>query len=91
MNLNKLADAANVALAKISAFAASNGTTPTLESIRNQMKYIRDAAANGKNPNLELAPGQLFTYAILASREFASPEELEVKAALDSVSALLDG
>ena len=91
MNLKKLADAANVALARISAFAAKNGSTAPLESIRNQMKFIRDAAVDGKNPNSQLAPGQLFTYAILASREFASPEELEVKAALDAVSALLDG
>jgi hypothetical protein len=90
MNFKKLVGAANDALSKIAAFEAKNGESPVHDSIKAQMKFIRDAALASKNPNMELEKDRQFTYAILASREFASPEELVVKLSLDVVSKLLD-
>jgi len=61
-----------------------------LESIRKQLIFIRDKALEGKNPLLELGEKNYFTYRILASKEFASPEEMEIKKNIDYVSRILD-
>ena len=90
MNFKKLVDAANDSLSKIAAFESKNGQSPVFDSIKVQMRFIRDAALAGKNSNLELEKDKQFTYAILASREFASPEELPIKSSLNVVSTLLD-
>jgi hypothetical protein len=90
VNFEKLADAANDALAKIAALEAKNGQSPVLDSIKIQMRFIFDAASTDKNPNLGLEKDRQFTYAILASREFSSPEELAVKSSLNDVSKVLD-
>ena len=54
------------------------------------MLFIRDNANRGKDPAIELGDERKFTYSIIASREFASPAELELKEYLDEVSRLLD-
>jgi hypothetical protein len=53
------------------------------------MVFIRDNAAAGKNPSKELTSGTKFTYAILASRELASPDELVLKDSIDEVTRIL--
>ena len=53
------------------------------------MVFISDAAAAGKDPAAELPSGTKFTYAVLASRELASPDELLLQAKIDKVTHLL--
>ncbi|UUA72875.1 MULTISPECIES: hypothetical protein [unclassified Cellvibrio] len=60
-----------------------------LTSIKNQMIFIRDNAAAGKNPSKELASDTTFTYSILSSRELASPDELVLKELIDDVTRIL--
>lgn len=60
-----------------------------LASIKNQMLFIRDHAASSKNPSAELPPNTKFTYAVLASRELVSPDELLLQAKIDKVTRLL--
>lgn len=60
-----------------------------LASIKNQMIFIRDNATLSKNPSEELPPSTKFTYAVLASRELASPDELLLQAKIDKVTHLL--
>jgi hypothetical protein len=55
------------------------------------MICIRDNAAAGKSPSNELPPGTKFTYAILASRELASPDELALQALINRVTKILIG
>jgi len=43
----------------------------------------------GKSPVDELEDGKKFTFGILASREFASPEELLVQEKIDSLTKIL--
>ena len=90
MNFIKLKESAIVAIKKIDEFGIKNGESDQLESIKQQMIFIRDNAINGKDPSLELGDDRKFTYAIIASREFASPEELDLKEYIDEVSSLLD-
>ncbi len=63
--------------------------TGVLESIQVQLDYIQKNALEHKNPFLELGERK-FTYQILSSREFASPEELEIKKHIDYVSEILE-
>ena len=60
-----------------------------LTAIRNQMVFIRDNAAAGKNPSAELSSGAKFTYAVLASRELASPEEMVLQDLINDVTKIL--
>ncbi|WP_217670790.1 hypothetical protein [Arsukibacterium indicum] len=50
------------------------------------MVFIRDNAAAGKNPSTELSSGTKFTYAVLASRELASPEQMVLQNLIDEVT-----
>lgn len=90
MNFAKLEEQASVAINEIDQFVATNGGSDQIESIKQQMLFIRDNANRGKDPAIELGDERKFTYSIIASREFASPAELELKEYLDEVSRLLD-
>ncbi|CAM3830809.1 hypothetical protein [Rheinheimera salexigens] len=64
-------------------------STEILTSIKSQMLFICDNAANGVNPSEVLPPETKFTYAIIASRELSSPSELVLKGLIDEVTKLL--
>ncbi len=91
MNYVELAERADTAIQKLQEFIDNNGSTDVLESIKEQMLFIKGKALTKKNPAYELENNQKFTYAILASREFASPQELELKEYINKVSRILDG
>lgn len=88
MNLNEIHISAERALESLKINATLEHST-NLDEIIEQITFISKCAKNGKNPRKVLMEGQSFTYSILASREFASPEELELKAKLDKVSRAL--
>lgn len=85
--------ALNIAAAQVIVFMEDNplpaASVDVLTSIKNQMVFIRDAAAAGKDPAAELPSVTKFTYAVLASRELASPEELLLQAKIDKVTRTL--
>ncbi|HED17556.1 MAG TPA: hypothetical protein ENI64_12175 [Gammaproteobacteria bacterium] len=90
MDYRMLAECSDTAIKKIFQQINDEGSSEVLESIKQQMIFIRDNALEGKNPALALEAGRQFTYGILASREFASPKELELKEYIDKVSRVLD-
>ncbi|WP_215396943.1 hypothetical protein [Rheinheimera oceanensis] len=89
MDYQALYTAANNVVVAIDIRTLQHASPDILASIKNQMIFIRDNAAAGRNPSDELAPGAKFTYAILASREFASPEELVLQDLIDKVTSIL--
>lgn len=89
MNFNSLQLAAADVIAAIDANPPQQTSVDVLASIKNQMVFIRDKAAVGQNPSAELPVGATFTYAVLASRELASPDELALQAIIDKVSTFL--
>lgn len=64
-------------------------SNPSHQSILKQIEFIIKCAAKGKNPTEELPAGQTFTYSVIASREFSSPDELAIKKRLDEMSQAL--
>lgn len=89
MNYNTLMMAANKVITAIDTIPPKYASVNALASIKNQMLFIRDKAAAGKNPSTELATGTTFTYAILASRELTSPDEMALQVLIDKVSNIL--
>lgn len=89
MNYSDVEECADRALGAVVMLEKKYGESPVLESIKNQMIFVRDNARAGKNPVDELPSGQSFTFGILSSREFSSPEELLVKEELNRVARLL--
>ena len=89
MNYNALMMAANKVIAAIDTAPPKHALVNVLASIKIQMLFIRDNAAAGKNPSTVLPPNTKFTYAVLASRELASPDELMLQAQIDKVTEIL--
>jgi hypothetical protein len=89
MNFNALKSAANYVIDSINNDSLETVAADVLASIKNQMVFIRDAAAAGKDPVAELPAGTKFTYAVLASRELASPNELMLQTRIDKVTRIL--
>lgn len=89
MDYQSLYTAANDAVVAIDTWPLQYASPDILASIKNQMVFIRDNAAAGRNPSDELAPGTKFTYAILVSRELASPKELVLQDLIDKVTSIL--
>lgn len=89
MDYKALCDAAEKVIVALDKQAPLHASINVLTSIKNQMVFIRDNAASGQNPSKTLPPGTKFTYAILASRELASPEEVALKDLIDEVSRIL--
>ncbi len=89
MDYQSLFSAAEKIIVEIDAHAPPYASADVLNSIKNQMVFIRDNAAAGRNPSKELPPGTKFTYAILASRELASPDETFLNDLIDEVTKIL--
>lgn len=89
MNYKKLLLHTELALNELTQFINKYGSSQTLESIKKQLIFMKNNANQEKNPLLELNENQTFTYVILASREFSSPEELKVKDSIDEVTRIL--
>ncbi|MAD76601.1 MAG: hypothetical protein CML20_17740 [Rheinheimera sp.] len=89
MDYQALLVAANDVIACIDNNAPRHTSAHVLTSIRNQMVFIRDNAAAGRNPATELSSGSKFTYAVLASRELASPDEMVLQDLIDNVTKLM--
>lgn len=90
MNYIDLENAAQVTIQKIDNYVKRNGSSNSLDSIRNQMVFIRDSAKKNKHPVTMLKDDNKFTYSIIASRELASPEELELYDYIVEVSRIMD-
>ena len=89
MDLKTLQMAAENVIDAIDTAPPKHVSTDVLASIKTQMVFIRDKAAAGKNPSTELATGTTFTYAILASRELTSLDEMALQVLIDKVSNIL--
>ena len=89
MNYYDLQKAAKSAIESIDEFSQVYGGNNVLASIKAQMSFVYTHALNLENPTEHLNQNP-FTYSVLASREFASPEELAIKEKLDKVSYILD-
>lgn len=89
MDLKALQKAANMVIAAIDTAPPKHASVNVFTSIKNQMLFIRDNAAAGKNPATELPPNTKFTYAVLASRELTSPDELMLQAQIYKVTEIL--
>ncbi|KKO44710.1 hypothetical protein WG68_14285 [Arsukibacterium ikkense] len=91
MDYQALHIAANNVVYFINNQAPQHTSADVLASIKNQMIFIRDNAAECKNPSTELGAGTEFTYAILASRELASHDEVVLQKLIDKVTKILIG
>lgn len=89
MNYQDLSTAANKVITEIDRNKLRFISENTKESIKNQMIFIKSYADQKIDPRSQLN-GSKFTYGIISSREFASPEELEVKELIDNVSRIFD-
>lgn len=89
MHFERLAEAASAAIFEIRNFITQHGSAPALDSIESQMRFIYDSALSNRNPLEMVSKDSSFTYGILSSREFASPDEMEIKKKLDRVTELL--
>lgn len=85
MNLLTVEKVALQAIDKFTNQTVVNMNEPAIQSILAQLNFIASCAKQGKNPRSSLPEGQKFTYGIISSREFASPEELELKKYLTAV------
>ena len=89
MDYQKLSAAVNKVITEIEGDKLSYISESTKQSIKNQMVFIKKYADQNIDPKAQL-DGNQFTYGIISSREFSSPDELEVKALIDDVSKILD-
>ena len=85
MNFLKVEQLALQAIDKFTNQKVINTNEPSIQSILTQLNFIASCAKQGKNPRNSLPEGKVFTYGIISSREFASPEELELKKYLTAV------
>ncbi|MDP5138679.1 hypothetical protein ORJ04_22280 [Rheinheimera baltica] len=81
--------AADSVISAINTNPPKHASADVLALIKTQMLFIRDNAAAGKKPATELPPNTKFTYAVLASRELTSPDELILQAQIDKVTEIL--
>jgi hypothetical protein len=89
MNFKELSAAAQNVIAEIDSSKLRFISEVTKQSIKNQMIFVCEFADRGIDPRTQL-DGRQLTYGIISSREFASPEELEVKKLIDRVSGIFD-
>ena len=89
MDYKKLTESACIALNEFAKQDVTSIDTVTYKSIIEQLKFISYEANSGRNPLLSLPKGKSFTYGIISSRNFASPEELLLKQLLGEVTSLL--
>ncbi|WP_156035228.1 hypothetical protein [Microbulbifer sp. HZ11] len=89
LDLVELNRRAGDALAAISTFENLYGKSAVLGSIRAQMNFVFKETEEGRNPLESINSSRSFTFGILSSREFSSPDELKLKAKLNRVAELL--
>jgi hypothetical protein len=89
VNYKKLSESSKKALTEFSLRQVPTIDSAVYDSIIEQMKFITYEAGLGNNPREQLPEGKTFTYGIISSRSFASPEELRLKQLLDEVTSLL--
>ncbi|MDO6762396.1 immunity protein Tsi6 family protein [Agarivorans sp. 1_MG-2023] len=89
MNIPMLTVSSSLALTEFSKKSIPSIEGAIYDSIIEQLKFILHEAKRGHNPRNNLPRGKIFTYGVLASRNFASPEELKLKALLDEVTSHL--
>lgn len=89
MNYQKLSTAAHKVIMELESDKLSCTIDGTKQSIKNQMIFIKKYADQNIDPRIKL-DGNQFTYGIISSREFSSPDELEIKALIDDVSKMLE-
>ncbi|WP_411994583.1 immunity protein Tsi6 family protein [Agarivorans sp. DSG3-1] len=89
MNYSKLSASSGLALVEFSKKNISSIEEAIYDSILAQLTFLSDEAKQGRNPRTSLPKGKTFTYGVLASRNFASPEELKLKGLLDEVTSHL--
>lgn len=89
MNYQALQLAAEQVIAVINRTPPQFISVDVLASIKRQMEFICKHAAAGNNPSAELPTGVKFTYAVLASRELTSPDELTLQTKINDVTRLL--
>ncbi|QLE86795.1 hypothetical protein FLM48_18000 [Shewanella sp. Scap07] len=58
----------------------------SIAPILGQLDFIISHSEQGSDPRAKLKNGQKFTFSIIASREFCSPDEQKVKSYLDELS-----
>ena len=83
MNYQALQLAAEQVITEINNPHPAYLSVEVLTSIKRQMEFIYKHAAAGNNPSAELATGVKFTYAVLASRELTSPDEMMLQAKIN--------
>ncbi len=88
MKLDPLLEASNNALDEIENLISKNGSNDALNSIKDQIEFIKKHAENGINPKSQLGDNK-FTYPIISSREFANPDEMILQNKLDKVTVIL--
>lgn len=88
MTLIELSEASSDVLMEINKLESVHGGTNALSTIKTQMEFIKKYAECGINPKSQLGDNT-FTYAIIASREFASPAEMVIQEKLDNITILL--
>jgi hypothetical protein len=86
MNFMLLTKKARVAKNRIIASDVIDQNSTLILSILQQLEFIIKYSEQKIDPRSQLKTGQTFTYSVLASREFCSPEELAIKNLLDEVS-----
>ena len=89
MNFSELSKKASNAIDEIEKYIGRYGTNEVIASIKQQMIFIKEKAILKQNPVLALHEKK-FTYGVLSSREFSSPDEMRIKKLLDDVSRILD-
>ena len=89
MNYQALQLAAEQVITEINNTYPAYLSIEVLTSIKRQMEFICKHAAAGNNPSAELPTGVKFTYAVLASRELTSSDELTLQAKINEVTRLL--
>ncbi|WP_028773311.1 hypothetical protein [Shewanella waksmanii] len=86
MNFVSLTKKAKVAKNIITGSKFIDKSNSSVVSILRQLDFIINHSEQGDDPRTKLKGGQKFTYSIIASREFCSPDELKVKSYLDELS-----
>ena len=83
---DSLVSSAVAALEELKKFENQSSSYPWVESVKNQIEFIKTHAENRKNPVKELSNRKTFNYGIVASRDLTSPDEEILKDKLDDVT-----
>ena len=85
MDLKRVKDLAKAALIYFYKQKEVPHDDAVLESIIKQVEFIYDCASKELDPRKNLPKGKAFTYGVLSSKNFTSPEELKLKEQLNNL------